>query len=163
MISQCVIAYTLLANLFSTSIQAPMATLQLLQDCGEYLPQESIEYCPLLVENFEIEDIETVVKIIWCESRFDNKAFSGSYDYADSGLFQTTWISWGWVKSKYNIPYWDYPDLAYGYVQYNPEINMRVASHLLYDMNSYKNFNHWNASKYCWSDTNSWLKLMKAE
>ena len=165
MIANCVVVYTLLASLFTTALEPNMATLELLEECGEYLPQESVPYCPLLIENFEIKDIETLTKIIWCESRFDNKALSNSYIYQDSGLVQAIPSSWGWVKAKYpnSIPYWDYPDLAYGFAQYNPAYNLKFASHLLYDMNSYTNFNHWNASKGCWEDTDKWLKLMRSE
>ena len=165
MIANCVVVYTLLASLFTTALEPNMATLELLEECGEYLPQESVQYCPLLVENFAIEDIETVTKIIFCESRFDNKALSSSYTYQDSGLFQFIPSTWGYVKAQYpdDINYWDYPSLMFGFSQYDPEQNVKAASRLVYDIHNRKTFKDWNASKWCWGDTDKYLKILRNE
>ena len=43
-----------------------------LTDCDNYVPETCFEYATLLVEHFDEKNIETAVKVMWCESR--NKA-----------------------------------------------------------------------------------------
>jgi len=163
MITKCLIAYYIAINSFSVGITPSTAQIELFSECSDYVPSSCWQYTDEIVENFQYEDIETVVKIIWCESRFDTFAHRYQDKTGDSGLFQAVPKSWGWVQTKYDLPHWDYPDTEYGFVQFNPEYNIKFASHLLYDMNSYTNYNHWNSSKWCWGNTDKWLQKMRSE
>jgi len=163
MITKCLLAWYMAINSFSMGITPTIEQIELFKECDDYLPQNCVQYSDKIIEKFAIEDVETVVKIIWCESRFETTAHRYQDITGDSGLVQAIPMTWGWVENKYDIRKWDMYDPIYGFVQFNPEYNLKFASYLLYDMNSYTNFNHWNSSKWCWENTDKWLEMMRNE
>lgn len=132
-----------------------------MSDCNEYIPESCLQYAPLLVEHFDEENIETAVKVMWCESR--NKSYAYRWQDNDSGLFQTIPRTWGWVKEQYNIPYWDYP-VGNTYAQYIPSYNIKVAAILVEDIHTVNPYwKPWDASKDCWQDTDKWIERWNNE
>lgn len=76
-------------------------------------------------------DPDAMLRIAWCESRFDPSAVS---PWGDRGLFQFARITWPWASR------------AAGYEGYSPldaEANANTAAYLL----SLGQWSHWRA---CW-------------
>ena len=161
MITKCILLYALIINNFAIGITPTVDDFKQLDDCDNYIPGTCYQYATLLVEHFEVEDIETAVKVMWCESR--NKSAAYRWQDQDSGLFQIIPSTWGWVKEHHNIPYWDYP-IGNTYAQFIPAYNIEVAGLLVADMHSRGNYwQPWDASKDCWEDTDKWIAKWKSE
>ena len=130
MITKCILIYALLVNNFGFSVADEVIDLT---DCDNYVPETCYQYATLLVEHFDEKNIETAVKVMWCESR--NKADAYRWQDQDSGLFQTIPRTWGWVKKEHDIPYWDYP-VGNTYAQFIPRYNIEVAALVVFIKNS---------------------------
>ena len=148
---------------------------------SEEIPHALVDDIPYFVQFFDYENLDTAVRIAWCESRGKSNAYRSSAD--DSGLFQFIPRTWRWMVELFGIPEWDRweimrfgephyePDKVYttdfGFeqvkVQFSPYWNVKAASHLAED--TYKNVRgtDWNSSKWCWGDPVKWRKLWKAE
>ena len=96
-------------NNFSIGITPSIYEMTDMKDCEQVMPKSCLQYAQDLVEHFDEENIETAVKVIWCESRNNPKAYR--WDNNDSGLFQILPRSWGWVYEYYDVPLWDYPSV----------------------------------------------------
>ena len=158
MITNCILIYALFINSFGFAVADQYYEMS---DCNDYIPENCLQYAPLLVEHFDEENIETAVKVMWCESR--NKADAYRYQDNDSGLFQIISSTWGWVKEYHDIPYWDYP-VGNTYAQFIPAYNIEIAALLVQDMHTRSNYwKPWDASKDCWQDTEQWIERWKNE
>ena len=174
--------------LFFATLQDPLLNdINKAAECQNYLPKSVIQYSKDYVEHFDINNIETAVKVSWCESRGNTFALNkGNYD---SGLFQTIPPTWNWVAKEYNLPQFDTKILTYNNipvhnidiefrkiliknfpdlydltkVQYIPYYNFLISKILVQDIHSRNNYwKPWTPSKDCWSSKN-WNKLWKAE
>lgn len=161
MITNCVLMYAALMSNFSVGITPEINDLKQITYCQNNLPANTLQYSTLLVNNFEEKNIETAVKVMFCESRMKAKAYRWQAD--DSGLFQVIPRTWGWVKSKYNIPYWDYP-IGNSYAQFIPKYNIEVAALLVQEMHTRDDYwKPWNSSKWCWEDNNKFENIWRSE
>lgn len=158
MITKCILAYVMILNNFGVGYTNEIMDLT---DCDQYIPDSCLEYATLLVENFDKENLENAVKIMWCESRNNAQAFRSS-DH-DSGLFQIIPSTWHWVAQKYDIPYWDYP-INNDFAQFVPKYNIKVASILVEDIHTRNPYlNVFYSSKWCWEDTQEWIEKWQKE
>ena len=161
MITNCVLMYAALMSNFSVGITPEISDLEQITYCQNNLPANTLQYSTLLVNNFKEKNIETAVKVMFCESRMKAKAYR--WQANDSGLFQVIPRTWGWVKSKYNIPYWDYP-IGNSYAQFIPKYNIEVAALLVEEMHTRDNYwKPWNSSKWCWEDNNKFENIWRSE
>ena len=153
--------YAALMSNFSVGITPEISDLEEITYCQNNLPANTLQYSTLLVNNFKEKNIETAVKVMFCESRMKAKAYRWQAD--DSGLFQVIPKTWGWVKSKYNIPYWDYP-IGNSYAQFIPKYNIEVAALLVQEMHTRNDYwKPWNSSKWCWEDNNKFENIWRSE
>ena len=153
--------YAALMSNFSVGITPEISDLEQITYCQNNLPANTLQYSTLLVNNFKEKNIETAVKVMFCESRMKAKAYR--WQANDSGLFQVIPRTWGWVKSKYNIPYWDYP-IGNSYAQFIPKYNIEVAALLVEEMHTRDNYwKPWNSSKWCWEDNNKFENIWRSE
>ena len=161
MITNCILLYAIIINNFAVGIPPTISQLEDLKNCGNYVPSTSYQYATLIIEYFDEKNIETATKVMWCESRNKTEAFR--YQDFDSGLFQVIPSTWGWVKQKHDIPYWDYP-INNSYAQHIPKYNIEVAALLVQDMHTRDNYwQPWNSSKFCWENTDEWIKRWQNE
>ena len=153
--------YAALMSNFSVGITPEISDLEQITYCQNNLPANTLQYSTLLVNNFKEKNIETAVKVMFCESRMKAKAYRWQAD--DSGLFQVIPRTWGWVKSKYNVPYWDYP-IGNSYAQFIPKYNIEVAALLVQEMHARDDYwKPWNSSKWCWEDNNKFENIWRSE
>ena len=153
--------YAALMSNFSVGITPEISDLKQITYCQNNLPANTLQYSTLLVNNFEEKNIETAVKVMFCESRMKAKAHR--WQANDSGLFQVIPRTWGWVTSKYNIPYWDYP-ISNSYAQFIPKYNIEVAALLVQEMHTRDDYwKPWNSSKWCWEDNNKFENIWRSE
>ena len=153
--------YAALMSNFSVGITPEISDLEQITYCQNNLPANTLQYSTLLVNNFKEKNIETAVKVMFCESRMKAKAYRWQAD--DSGLFQVIPRTWGWVKSKYNIPYWDYP-IGNSYAQFIPKYNIEVAALLVQEMHTRDDYwKPWNSSKWCWENNNKFENIWRSE
>ena len=83
MITNCILIYALLVNNFGYGVADEVIDIT---DCDNYIPETCYQYATLLVEHFEEKNIETAVKVMWCESR--NKTDAYRSQDKDSSIFQ---------------------------------------------------------------------------
>tara|TARA_Y100000004_G_C8921664_1_gene415720 strand:- start:1045 stop:1512 length:468 start_codon:yes stop_codon:yes gene_type:complete len=153
--------YAALMSNFSVGITPEISDLEQITYCQNNLPANTLQYSTLLVNNFKEKNIETAVKVMFCESRMKAKAYR--WQANDSGLFQVIPRTWGWVKSKYNIPYWDYP-IGNSYAQFIPKYNIEVAALLVQEMHTRDDYwKPWNSSKWCWENNNKFENIWRSE
>ena len=112
-------------------------------------------------EFFDEKNIDIAVKVMFCESRMKSNAYR--WQANDSGLFQIIPQTWGWVKEKYNIPYWDYP-IGNNYAQFIPKYNIKVAALLVQNMHTRDNYwKPWDSSKWCWGNNKTFENIWRSE
>lgn len=143
------------------------------QICNEYVPQKLQEHAPLFYEFFDKENLDTAIRISWCESR--GKSDAHRTDNGDTGLMQFVSWTWNWVAEKYNLPVWDewvimrwgrpYTDekthphnigFEQTRVQYTPYYNIMFGSLLAEDIYNRTQWRDWNSSKWCWGNEKKW-------
>ena len=90
MITNCVLLYAAFVSNFSIGVTPETDQLKEITYCQNNLPANTLIYAPLIVKYFDEINIETAVKVIWCESR--NKKNAYNYKANDSGLFQSPGI-----------------------------------------------------------------------
>lgn len=148
--------------------------------CKDNVPQVMFQYADLYVEHFDEENINTAVRIGWCESRGKSSAFRK--DNKDSGVMQFVSWTWNWVAEKYEIPMWDEwvimrHDRPYteqkvstssiGFtqerVQFTPYYNIYMASLLAEDIYGRTQWRDWSSSEWCWGDEDKWKLKWKSE
>jgi len=148
--------------------------------CKDNVPQVMFQYADLYVEHFDEENIDTAVRIGWCESRGKSNAFR--QDNRDSGVMQFVSWTWNWVAEKYDIPMWNdwvimYNDRPYtlekvskssiGFsqqqVQFTPYYNIYMASLLAEDIYGRTQWRDWSSSEWCWGDEDKWKLKWKSE
>ena len=96
------------------------------------------EYIPLFSQYFKQEDLETALRISWCESRGKPTAVGINKDGSkDVGLWQFNDNTWDWLKPKLKITS----------ERTDVKVSTAVASWLFYNDGSH----HWKPSKFCWS------------
>ena len=174
MITECII--------FLASFSVPDATIFAHQEnyyieqnqiCNEYVPKSLHQHAPLFYEFFDEENLDTAIRISWCESRGKSNAYRS--DNGDTGLMQFVSWTWNWVAEEYNLPMWDewvimrwgrpytenktYPhDIGFEQVQvqYSPYYNIMFASILAEDIYNRTQWRDWNSSKWCWNNEKKW-------
>ena len=148
--------------------------------CKDNVPQVMFQYADLYVEHFDEENINTAVRIGWCESRGKSSAYRK--DNRDSGVMQFVSWTWNWVAEKYEIPMWDEwvimrHDRPYteqkvstssiGFtqerVQFTPYYNIYMASLLAEDIYGRTQWRDWSSSEWCWGDEDKWKLKWKSE
>ena len=143
-------------------------------NCDDYVPKSMQQHAELYVQHFDKENIDTAVRIGWCESRGKVDAYRS--DNGDTGLMQFVSWTWNWVAEIYDLPVWDeWVILRWGRpfdfegkvyrtsigfeqtrVQYTPYYNILFASLLAEDVYGRTQWRDWNSSKWCWEDAKEW-------
>ena len=170
--------------LFLATISGPVMGneseyIEKIQQCNREIPPSMVQYSDLYLEHFDFENIDTAVRIGWCESRGKENAYNSGAD--DSGVMQFIPRTWNWVAEKQGLPRWnDWTILhhgqpyegpvsrsSYGFemkqVQMSAYWNIRMASHLAEDTYGYTRWDDWTPSKWCWSDVKKWKKRWQRE
>ena len=137
------------------------------------------KYSEYYLEFFDFENIDTAVRIGWCESRGKDTAYRD--DNSDSGVMQFVPWTWNWVAEEYDLPRWnEWVILRYGRpyegptsksnmgfeqtkVQFTPYYNIMFASILAEDIYGRTQWRDWNSSKWCWEDEKDWERRWKRE
>jgi len=169
MIAECMI---FLASVLPMGFDENKAIMQYVS-CDDHVPKSMQPYAKFYVEHFDKENIDTAVRIGWCESRGKDTAYRS--DNGDSGVMQFVSWTWNWVAEQYDLPMWNhwvimYNDRPYlkeevsrsstGFtqerVQFTPYYNIMFASILAEDIYGRTQWRDWNSSKWCWEDENEW-------
>lgn len=150
-------------------------------ECRDEIPNSMTQYSDLYLEHFDFDNIDTAVRIGWCESRGKSNAYRT--DNKDTGVMQFVPWTWNWVAETYDLPMWDeWIILRWGRpydfkgktyrtnigfeqirVQYSPYYNILFASILAEDIYGRTQWKDWNSSKWCWEDVDKWERKWKAE
>ena len=143
-------------------------------NCNDHVPTSMQEHASLYVEHFDKENIDTAVRIGWCESRGKVDAYRS--DNGDTGLMQFVSWTWNWVAERYELPEWDTwvvtrygkpytgntskTDIGFSFdrVQYTPYYNIMFASILAEDIYGKTQWRDWSSSEWCWGDEEKWRK-----
>ena len=100
------------------------------------------DYVDIFAEYFNKEDIETALRITYCESTGRPQAINTNTNgTTDVGLWQFNDDTWAWLKPKLGIIS----------NRTNPEVSTAIAAWLVYN----DGWHHWNSSKHCWKGTNN--------
>tara|TARA_Y100000004_G_scaffold10630_1_gene11575 strand:- start:5147 stop:5704 length:558 start_codon:yes stop_codon:yes gene_type:complete len=149
------------------------------RNCNQSVPEKLQDHAGLFYEFFDEENIDTAIRISWCESR--GKTTAHRTDNGDSGLMQFVSWTWNWVAEKYDLPVWDeYVIMRWGRpytenkiykhdigfeqtkVQFTPYYNIMFASILAEDIYGRTQWRDWSSSEWCWGDEkffhNKWRK-----
>ena len=148
-------------------------------ECRREIPESMRQYSEYYLEFFDFENIDTAVRIGWCESRGKDTAYRD--DNSDSGVMQFVPWTWNWVAEEYDLPRWnEWVILRYGRpyegptsksnmgfeqtkVQFTPYYNIMFASILAEDIYGRTQWRDWNSSKWCWEDEKDWERRWKKE
>jgi|TARA_A100001388_G_C28701743_1_gene466571 hypothetical protein len=148
-------------------------------ECRREIPESMRQYSEYYLEFFDFENIDTAVRIGWCESRGKDTAYRD--DNSDSGVMQFVPWTWNWVAEEYDLPRWnEWVILRYGRpyegptsksnmgfeqtkVQFTPYYNIMFASILAEDIYGRTQWRDWNSSKWCWEDEKDWERRWKRE
>jgi len=148
-------------------------------ECRQEIPASMREHAEYYIEHFDYENIDTAVRIGWCESRGNETAYRS--DNRDSGIMQFIPSTWNWIAKLHDLPKWnEWVVMRYGRpyngptsksdigfeftkVQFSPYYNILFASLLAEDTYNRTQWRDWNSSKWCWENENKWEKLWKAE
>jgi hypothetical protein len=170
--------------LFLASFSTPLigAETQFVEksiQCRQEIPASMREHSEYYLEFFDFENIDTAVRIGWCESRGKTAAYRD--DNSDSGVMQFVPWTWNWVAEEYDLPRWnEWVILRYGRpyegptskssngfeqtkVQFTPYYNIMFASILAEDIYGRTQWRDWNSSKWCWEDEKDWERRWKNE
>ena len=168
MIAECMI---FLASVIPMGVDESKIIVQHL-NCNDHVPQSMQEHASLYVEHFNKDNINTAVRIGWCESRGKVDAYRS--DNGDTGLMQFVSWTWNWVAEKYELPEWDTwvvtrygrpytgktlkTDIGFSFdrVQYVPYYNIMFASLLAEDIYGKTQWRDWSSSEWCWEDEEKW-------
>ena len=149
--------------------------------CQTSVPKSMQKYAGLYYEHFDVDNIDTAIRIGWCESR--GKATAHRTDNKDTGVMQFVPWTWNWVAEEYDLPKWDewvilrwgrpydfkgktYPHnigFEQTKVQYTPYYNILFASILAEDIYGRTQWRDWSSSQWCWEDSASWERKWKNE
>ena len=175
MIAECII---FLASVIPMGIDETKTIGQYL-NCNDHVPQSMQEHASLYVEHFDKDNINTAVRIGWCESRGKVDAYRS--DNGDTGLMQFVSWTWNWVAEKYELPEWDTwvvtrygkpytgktskTNIGFSFdkVQFTPYYNIMMASILAEDIYGKTQWRDWSSSEWCWGDVDKWERLVKQE
>lgn len=149
-------------------------------NCDNHVPELMQQYAEYYVEHFDKENIDTAVRIGWCESRGKQSAYRS--DNGDSGVMQFVSWTWNWVAEKYDLPVWNDWVIKYngrpytenkvsrtdmGFeqtrVQFSPYYNIMFASILAEDIYGRTQWRDWSSSEWCWGNKEKWEKKWKSE
>jgi len=148
-------------------------------NCNDHVPQSMQEHASLYVEHFDKDNINTAVRIGWCESRGKVDAYRS--DNGDTGLMQFVSWTWNWVAEKYELPEWDTwvvtrygkpytgntskTDIGFSFdrVQYTPYYNIMFASILAEDIYGKTQWRDWSSSEWCWGNEKEWREKWLSE
>jgi len=168
MITECML---FLASVIPMGVDETKVIEQYL-NCNDHVPQSMQKHASLYVEHFDKDNINTAVRIGWCESRGKVDAYRS--DNGDTGLMQFVSWTWNWVAEKYELPEWDTwvvtrygrpytgktlkTDIGFSFdrVQYVPYYNIMFASILAEDIYGKTQWRDWSSSEWCWGDEKKW-------
>lgn len=150
-------------------------------ECRREVPQSMRDHSDLFLEHFNFENIDTAVRISWCESRGKADAVRTAEGNNDSGVFQFVPWTWNWIAEEYDLPMWDEwivmrygrpytgptskTDLGFEFkkAQLTPYYNILFASLLSQDIYKRVQWDDWSSSKWCWSNEKKWERKWKNE
>lgn len=151
--------------------------------CDTVVSRNVRNHSELLMEFFEEpEQLNTAIKVVWCESRGNTNAVRTLEGNNDSGLFQFVPWTWNWVAETYDLPKWNewvilkdnrpYTEkkvskTSIGFktvkVQHSEYYNIMFASLLSQDIYSESRWTDWNASKWCWESDAKYITRVRRE
>ena len=176
MIAECML---FLASFSTPLIGAETQFVEQSIQCRQEIPASMRQHSEYYLEFFDFENIDTAVRIGWCESRGKTAAYRD--DNSDSGVMQFVPWTWNWVAEEYDLPRWnEWVILRHGRpyegptsksshgfeqtkVQFTPYYNIMFASILAEDIYGRTQWRDWNSSKWCWEDAKDWERRWKRE
>ena len=179
MIAECML---FLASFSTPLIGTETEFINTTLECRQEIPASMLEHAEYYIEHFNYENIDTAVRIGWCESRGKETAYRS--DNRDSGIMQFIPSTWNWIAKLHDLPKWntwvmtyrgqpweghpkdtpnDLSNMEFTKVQFSPYYNILFASLLAEDIYNRTQWNDWSSSKWCWGNENKWEKLWKAE
>ena len=102
MIAECML---FLATFSTPTIGTETQFIEQSIECRQTIPPTMSKYSSLYLEHFDFENIDTAVRIGWCESR--GKSDAHRTDNKDTGVMQFVPWTWNWVAEIYDLPVWD--------------------------------------------------------
>jgi len=152
------------------------------QFCDTIVTRNVREHSELLIETFEDPiQLNTAIKVIWCESRGNTDALRTAEGNNDSGLFQFVSWTWNWVAEEYDLPMWDEwvvmrfgkpytgptSKSAVGFefkkVQHTEYYNIQFGYLLSQDIYGRSQWKDWSSSEWCWKSDAKYINKLRKE
>lgn len=144
-------------------------------NCREYVPKSMWKYADLYYEFYDEENIDTAIRIGWCESRGKENAVRTLEGNYDSGVMQFVSWTWNWLADMNYIPHWnEWVILKHGRPYYEQKVsttsvgfeqvqaqksaywNIYASSILAEDIYGSTQWRDWSSSEWCWGDEKKW-------
>jgi hypothetical protein len=170
MITSCIIFLATLGTP-STSGESDSYYLSNYLNCKDNVPVSMWEYAPLYYEFYDEENIDTAIRIGWCESRGKEKAVRTAEGNYDTGVMQFVSWTWNWLADNNYVPYWNewvvlkngrpyleqkVSKTSFGFsfvpVQKSAYWNIYASSVLAEDIYGRTQWRDWSSSQWCWED-----------
>jgi hypothetical protein len=148
-------------------------------ECKQTVPNTMLQYADLYVEFFDYENIDTAVRIGWCESRGESSAYRE--DNGDTGVMQFVSWTWNWVAEEYDLPMWDdWVIMRYGRpydgptskssigfeqvkVQHSEYYNIMFGYLLSQEIYGESQWRDWSSSQWCWENDAKYIIKLRRE
>lgn len=140
-------------------------------NCVETVPRTMWKYADLYYEFYDEENIDTAIRIGWCESRGKESAVRTAEGNYDTGVMQFVSWTWNWLADNNYVPYWnewvilkhDRPytsetvsktSMGFSQVQAQKSAywNIYASSVLAEDIYGRTQWRDWRSSQWCWGD-----------
>ena len=140
-------------------------------NCVETVPRTMWKYADFYYEFYDEENIDTGIRIGWCESRGKENAVRTAEGNYDTGVMQFVSWTWNWLADNNYVPYWnewvilkhDRPytsdtvsktSMGFSQVQAQKSAywNIYASSVLAEDIYGRTQWRDWSSSEWCWGD-----------
>lgn len=140
-------------------------------NCVETVPRTMWKYADFYYEFYDEENIDTAIRIGWCESRGKENAVRTAEGNYDTGVMQFVSWTWNWLADNNYVPYWnewvilkhDRPytsdtvsktSMGFSQVQAQKSAywNIYASSVLAEDIYGRTQWRDWSSSEWCWGD-----------
>ena len=172
MITECII---FLASFgVSAEVNSPIQDSYYIDNyfnCVETVPRTMWKYADFYYEFYDVENIDTAIRIGWCESRGKENAVRTAEGNYDTGVMQFVSWTWNWLADNNYVPYWnewvilkhDRPytsdtvsktSMGFSQVQAQKSAywNIYASSVLAEDIYGRTQWRDWSSSEWCWGD-----------
>lgn len=140
-------------------------------NCQDNVPKSMQQWAGYYYEHFDEDNLDTAIRIGWCESRGKEKAVRTAEGNYDTGVMQFVSWTWNWLADMNYIPHWnEYVVMKHGrpyleqkvsktsvgfeFVQAQKSAywNIYASSVLAEDVYGRTQWRDWSSSQWCWED-----------